>query len=501
MVKFELVLLDPSPGEIAEALADATAATNKRCRTRLLADDPAKWRKFARQTQAAPEGYDLFRGGRGGAPGTQLVGAWWTDHIGRKHVVVRGRRIEHDISKVLFFKDELDRRPPLWHCYPQYLYQRWRPVENDLPAVDWIAVCGCGASGTPAALGWMGETCGPCHDRREEGESLAGNRPGWLHGARNPFGSLAYSRDGVKLAAVETDGTVSIWDLENPGEPVRFKDAGSRPVQESQVQFAGSDDEFLILNILNGANGTVTVREWRLPDKPPVTVNHEEIGEFHIWPSRSPNYAVVASSGLALFTMDGRYTTVQHAPRQYFRLPPATEPKPKFVPVVGTEGLRLLDSMTLELRHEIPYRITRIPEGHVYHNIRVAFRESSGTVFISRSDKLDVYDLAARSYRTQIALHRVPVAAFHNAPAWVRAMALTAGEGYLVLAVDERLVVLDAESLTPLAAFAWHLGPIGSLAASPDGRALATASVEGSVKLWPIHQLLEAIGERGASAP
>ncbi len=50
MLKFEAVRIDPSPGEIAELLADGAAAANRRCRTRLLADDPAKWRKFARQT-------------------------------------------------------------------------------------------------------------------------------------------------------------------------------------------------------------------------------------------------------------------------------------------------------------------------------------------------------------------------------------------------------------------------------------------------------------------
>src|SRR5436309_2924245 len=101
MLKHEAKLINPTADEIVAALTEAVAAANKRCRARLLGDDPAKWRKFARDAAKAPEGYAMFRGGRGGVPATQVLAAWWTDAIGRKHVVLRGRRVEHDEAKRL----------------------------------------------------------------------------------------------------------------------------------------------------------------------------------------------------------------------------------------------------------------------------------------------------------------------------------------------------------------------------------------------------------------
>src|SRR5579883_3015849 len=94
MRKFEARLIDPSPGEVAETVSEAAAATNKRCRARLLADDPAKWRKVARQCGGSPEGFAAVRGGRGGVPATQVVTGAWSDPLGRQHAVVVGRRVE-----------------------------------------------------------------------------------------------------------------------------------------------------------------------------------------------------------------------------------------------------------------------------------------------------------------------------------------------------------------------------------------------------------------------
>ncbi len=486
MLKFEAIRINPSPGEITEVLSDATVAANKRCRTRLLADDPAKWRKFARQVMTGPEGFELWRGGRGGAPGTQLVGSWWTDHIGCKHVVVRGRRIEHESAKLLLYKDELARRPPLWHCYPQYLYERWLPVVNDLPARDGIAVCGCGATGTPEALGWMGETCGPCHDRREDGGSLAENRPGWMHGTRHPFDSLAFSRSGNYLAGIEIDGALSVWNLAS-GEVVRIA-TSERPVQESEVVFAGANDEYVMVNILNGSSGGVRIYRWQMPEAEPVLVHHEEIGEFHIWPSSSPDHALVQSSSVVLVTMPhGRYTPTHHQPRQYFRMPPASEPSPAILPLVCTNGIRLVDTRTLEVLESIPYRSER---QLMYHRVGVAVHRQKNLVYVARTTVLDVYDRTEKNYLKSIAVNRIPIAGYLNMPAWANRIALTVDGRYLLLAIEERLLVLDAHTQLPLAAFAWHLGPIRCLAISPDGTTLATAGNDGSAKLWPIDQLI-----------
>jgi WD domain, G-beta repeat len=492
MLKFEAVRIDPSPGEIAELLADGAATANRRCRTRLLEDDPAKWRKFARQTQAAPEGFELWRGGRGGAPGTQLVGAWWTDHIGRKHVVVRGRRIEHERAKLLFHKDELARRPPLWHCYPEHLAQRWAPVPNDLPRAEWIAACGCGALGAPEALGWMGATCGPCHDRREEGGSLDHVRPGWLHGERSVFLALTFGRTGNYFAGIEADGTASVWDLA-ARRVVRIAPPVRRAVFYADVAFAGPDDERLVLNLNGGIEGlgAVTLRDWKNPERPAIIPRYAYAGATRVWPSHAPDRFLLVTDDLALMDLDGRPTARTPLPGPFIALPNAVEPLPRFMPFVRTDGVRFVETATLEPGPFVAYR--RRSEG-VYHRIAATCAPESQAAFVAQFVKLDVHDFQSGRRARSFAVDRIPVAAYHNAPAWIRQMALALGGRVLLLAVEERLVALDAETLAPLAAFAWHVGPIECLAVSADGRTAATAGNDGSVKLWPLDRLLEGSG-------
>lgn len=489
MLKCEIILIDPSPGEIAERLADAAADANRRCRTRLVADDPAKWRKFARQTQATPEGFDLWRGGKGGVPATQLVGAWWTDHIGRKHVVIRGRRVEHDGAKPLLDKFELSRRPPLWHCYSERLFQRWLPRENDLPQVEWIAVCGCGATGTPEALGWMGATCGPCHDRREEG-TAPHVRPGWVHGERSQFLAVAFGRTGKHLAGIETDGTASVWDFAS-GTAVRFAPPNRRSVFNADLAFAGAADERLVVNAIGGDAGAgfLHVRDWLGPEQPAVALRDDNFGLDRVWPSRSSGHFVLSRSlELSLLGTDGGTAAVRRVENFDVALPPATDPAPSFVPFVGPDGIRLCDSSTLEPRLTIPYRNRG---DDVYHRIRLVVRGDLETIYVGRFNQLDVYDVRSGRYVRTFAVDRIPVAAHLNAPAWIRSMALALDGRVLALAAEERLVVLDAESLAPLAAFAWHVGTIRCLAVSADGRTIATAGNDGIVKLWPMDRLLE----------
>jgi DNA-binding beta-propeller fold protein YncE len=490
MLKFEAILLDPSPGEIAERLADATAAANKRCRTRLLADDPAKWRKFARQVQASPEGFELWRGGKGGVPGTQLVGGWWTDHVGRKHVVLRGRRIEHDAAKVLLHKDELARRPPLWHCYPEHLYQRLLPDGDGVPVTEWIAACGCGAVGTPEALGWMGETCGPCHDRREEAgpAALKGNRVGWLHGVRNPFSCVAFSRDGTKVAAVEEDGPLCAWDLETggtrPGRTSPFE------IREGRAFFLGDrDDRVLVTEQITG--WTCVFKALKGSDD-----GRWEPGglteDFRTFPTDEPDrVAVLFGNTLRVAAYpSGKTLHAREFPGAVWVSSP-TRPDPRHVVAVGTEQVTVLESATLGETATVPLRLMLPSGAHVYHNIQAVYHEAMNVVFIGRHSDLEIFDARTANYRPSISLYRVPIASYQNGPAFVRAMALSPDGRFLYLAVAGRLVVFSAGLMQPKAAFAWHVGDIEALAVSPDGKTVATIGNDGVVKLWPMDRLLD----------
>ncbi len=373
--------------------------------------------------------------------------------------------------------------------------QRWLPVPNDLPRVEWIAACGCGAVGTPDALGWMGATCGPCHDRREEGGSLAHVRPGWLHGERSPFLALAFGRTGKYLAGIEADGAASVWDLA-AGRVVRVPTGVRRAIFYADVAFAGPDDERLVLNLNGGIEGlgAVTLRDWKNPDRPAILPLYAYAGATRVWPSRAPDRFLLATDDLALMDLDGRPTARTPLPGPYIALPNAVESTPRHMPFIRTDGVRFLDTATLEPGPFVPYR--RRSEG-VFHRIAAAYREESRSAFVAQFGKLDVHEFPSGRPARSFAVDRIPVAAYHNTPAWIRSMALALDGRVLVLAVEERLVMLDAATLAPLAAFAWHVGPIECLAVSPDGRTLATAGNDGAVKLWPLDRLLMNPGTEG----
>ena len=54
-------------------------------------------------------------------------------------------------------------RPGVWHVDHE------RVVElSDGDEPEWVAVCGCGAAGSPPSLAWQHGMCGPCADRVAE---------------------------------------------------------------------------------------------------------------------------------------------------------------------------------------------------------------------------------------------------------------------------------------------------------------------------------------------
>jgi WD40 repeat protein len=139
---------------------------------------------------------------------------WWTDRLGRKHhrVVGRRRRCNNSARHNILSPD--DERSPLWLVYPENLYLRQQVWGWEL-----FAACRCGAVGTPEALGWMGDCCGPCHDRREAGEPPPATP--WLPrtvltGHTTEVMNVAFGNDGrLLLSQALFDATARLWDLES----------------------------------------------------------------------------------------------------------------------------------------------------------------------------------------------------------------------------------------------------------------------------------------------
>src|SRR5262249_5063102 len=76
-----------------------------------------------------------------------------------------------------------------------------------------VVACGCGEIEAAEALGWMGDRCAACHDRREDGDGLATWVPRLRPGPSSAVLELGFSGDGSVLAAWSLEGVVWAWDL------------------------------------------------------------------------------------------------------------------------------------------------------------------------------------------------------------------------------------------------------------------------------------------------
>jgi DNA-binding beta-propeller fold protein YncE len=475
MLKFHAALIDPSPGEISDALTAAVAGANARCRSRKLDDKPAEWRKFAREVEASPEGWRMWRGGRGGVPASQVIGAWWTDHGGRKHVVARGRRVEDHAARPLLDPAELGERCPLWHAYPEYVYRRVTG-EN----TEWVCACGCGAVGTPAALGWMGRTCGPCFDREQEfgRDALRHNRPGALRGERWQLGELAVSPDGRWVAAREGNGMevgLDVWDTTT----------GARRDNRGDAQYGLNDVTFT-------QDGTLlTLYANRLARYDPArdTLHPSDamsIGGYRMATFRDADLVALTRPNWPAWTIElARLSTTQTL--RSSPLPGevagsvVVSPDDRLVVVRGNERSLVLAADTFGVVADLPGRF-----------VDFAFSPDGGRAFTC--DLRDVIALDTRTWGRVAArpYSRPPVPGTVTRYAHVPSRFTVSPDGKHVFVGDTggRVSVFDAVTLAPLAAFDWHIGFVNAVVVSADGEWLYTSAVDGVVKVWPIRQLL-----------
>jgi hypothetical protein len=178
MAVFDGRLIDPTEPELTRALGKAMRAANadNRYQANRMGRDAEFWGRFARDVlRGGPEG--RRRSCKGGRAVPEVVAGWWTDPAGRKHVRILGRTRQRYAR--LRRETELRELPPWWHVYPEAVLGA-RGVKD---GERYLAVCRCGAVGAPASLGWMGDTCGPCFDRRADGGTPAGGFgqfPGWF---------------------------------------------------------------------------------------------------------------------------------------------------------------------------------------------------------------------------------------------------------------------------------------------------------------------------------
>jgi len=188
-------LIDPTEAELAATLKKAHAAANRGvgARSTKLDRDADFWSRFARDCLREPAG--RRRSCKAGPQTPEVIAGWWTDPANRRHFRVIGRlRSRYGRMRG---EGELRDLPPWWQVYPESVLAVRRADQGE-DEESYMACCRCGATGSPESLGWMGDTCGPCFDRKADGGVAAGgfgHFSGW--GGWQP--RVGFSADGTQL--------------------------------------------------------------------------------------------------------------------------------------------------------------------------------------------------------------------------------------------------------------------------------------------------------------
>lgn len=200
MSVFDKRLIGPTEAELVRALGQAMKAANRdnSYHNNQMTRDAEFWGRFARDVlRGGPEG--RRRSCKGGRAVPEVITGWWTDPAGRKHVRVVGRTRRR--WSQLRRETDLRELPPWWHVYPEAILGVRQKKEGE----RYLAACRCGAVGSPGSLGWMGDTCGPCFDRRAEGGTASGGFgqfSGWAPG----MSRFGFTADGRHLVAQRIGG-------------------------------------------------------------------------------------------------------------------------------------------------------------------------------------------------------------------------------------------------------------------------------------------------------
>lgn len=188
------LLTDPTRGELAAALDRAAPST---------AADPDRWHDLLDEVADCAEGRSQLESRGPGGFARYLSAAWWSDRAGRKHVrVCAGDASDGGWHPHRSRLDD-DPRPPLWHVFMGRVYRA---------DGRWLVSCACGMTGSPRELGWAGERCGPCHDRREEGQPHPDDGRPTLFAGPGRGVAVCFSPDGRWLAASSTGGSLRLYD-------------------------------------------------------------------------------------------------------------------------------------------------------------------------------------------------------------------------------------------------------------------------------------------------
>jgi WD40 repeat protein len=203
--------INPTEKVLVAAMRKALVAANKNAPYwsvgRKLTWSAAAMQRAARACLGEREG--SLRAAVTAARGSREVKtAWWTDPIGRKHVRVTARWWWAYTRPIATPRDPSG-LPAVWAVYPEPVV-RYRTLHTK--RITSVVVCPCGAVGSPASLAWMGDSCGPCYDRRQEVGTSPGGF-GLLAGLNRSAPAVVFSPDGASVLAADNDGWPCLTEL------------------------------------------------------------------------------------------------------------------------------------------------------------------------------------------------------------------------------------------------------------------------------------------------
>ena len=305
-------------------------------------------------------------------------------------------------------------------------------------------------------------------------DGVAGAIFGEKSGHRGPISGIAFTPDGKQLATASWDGTVKIWNLQDPREPVHTFGANRNFPAANGVSFS-SDGAWLLCAFRDKA------RVWKSDGLGPATElpDGEVTAALFSHDADPGNWKVVTGSSdgtvrlrsvLAADVHEGRFTLGEplllsghHGSVRSFAF--------------SADGARVVttsDDATARIWWTVP-REPRVIGKHEKRVESVAF-SADGTRVVSAAD-----DATARIWTLNGSAAPAAIIRHTN---WVRSAAFSAdGRKIVTASEDGRSWIIDATGrrLTEISG-----GEMLSAAFDPSGNRVATSAKDGTVTVWNI---------------